>query len=255
MGPIITSSELKFPNGRPINATAQQLEKPLLTALIENQWPYWLLSQQLRIEPGLWNLPNTLFYNGEIEMNPASVLSAQGRHFEKWARSYARLKPSPPGQVYPFVIDVTGGHTFRETRGTSRGCSANIHYCIEAILSCVQSNPIIETSNIVVVTSYLKEVSLYHEALRFYPRLRGIRVVCPESIQGCEADFIFWDNGLSSNVQGDYSWLADRQRSFVTSTRPRSGMAVIGDSRLIYKRLHSKTDSIVTQWQLLSFST
>ncbi|KAH7412485.1 hypothetical protein BKA64DRAFT_740297 [Cadophora sp. MPI-SDFR-AT-0126] len=166
--------------------------------------------EQLRIEPGLWNLANTLIYDNQIAMHPNSRLSEEGTVLEAW------------------LIDVSGGYTFTEPRGTFRAF-----------------HPLVTPGKIVVLTPYLKQVSLWHEALDNYPQLDGIRVVCPESMHGWEQCFVFWDTAVAQNVKGEYSWLADRQRMCGSLTRYKSGLVIIGDSRITIRSGNVRDGSAV----------
>jgi len=143
--PVMTINQ-KFENGKPVNAFDKQLQQPLLHALIENNWPYWLLSEQMRIEPGLFDPANFIIYDNKISYHPSSVLSAEGEMFEKWCGVFARecsgiFRHTPEGSAYPLLISVKNAYTFSEARGTSRGNSHYVHYSIKALLSFLKHNP------------------------------------------------------------------------------------------------------------------
>ncbi|KAL2073970.1 hypothetical protein VTL71DRAFT_7748 [Oculimacula yallundae] len=161
-----------FGNNRAVNAFGPQLALPSLSMFVDNTWPYWLLSQQLRIEPGLWDLPNDLFYDGQISMHPSNVLSPEGAEFERWAQSYSRghpggnITPAKTGEALPIVIDIRNGYTFREPRGISRGNSANVHFCLEAVLDFLKFSDLATAKSIVILTPNLIKRVLDYKMMR-----------------------------------------------------------------------------------------
>lgn len=44
--------------------------------------------------------------------------------------------------------------------------------------------------------------------------------------------FFFWETAVACNVNGEYSWLADRQRTCVSLLRHKSGLVIARDSRI-----------------------
>ncbi|KAK0118002.1 hypothetical protein ONS95_012313 [Cadophora gregata] len=75
------SVQQKFGN-KAINAFGPNMQQSGLTALINNNWPCWLVSDQLRVKPGLWDLANTLMYEGQIAMHPDSKSSEDSAVFK-----------------------------------------------------------------------------------------------------------------------------------------------------------------------------
>jgi hypothetical protein len=71
----------------------------------------------------------------------------------------------------------------REARGSSKGNSHYIHFGIKALLHFVASNPSIKAKDIVILTPYLKQCSLWIEALKGHPNLAGIQVSYLEGIR------------------------------------------------------------------------
>jgi len=61
----------QFQNKKPVNAFYKQLQQPFLEALIENNWPYWRLSEQMRVERGLFCPANHVIYSDHISYHPS----------------------------------------------------------------------------------------------------------------------------------------------------------------------------------------
>jgi superfamily I DNA and/or RNA helicase len=59
--PSVMSARARYGNV-PANAFPEQIQMPLIRQLIHNNWPYWLVPEQLRIEPGLWELAKFVIY-------------------------------------------------------------------------------------------------------------------------------------------------------------------------------------------------
>jgi GTPase SAR1 family protein len=88
--PTIMTAIATYLNGRPTNGFAAQVGSTMMTDLLSNDRPYWRLREQLRVEPGQWDLPNLLSYHGEISVPPIRNLSKQAQDFENFAVSLGR---------------------------------------------------------------------------------------------------------------------------------------------------------------------
>ncbi|KAL2073967.1 hypothetical protein VTL71DRAFT_7745 [Oculimacula yallundae] len=68
----------------------------------------------------------------------------------------------------------------------------------------------VDPSHIKVVTPYLKQVSMWEQAIRFHPELKGVVAITPESFQGEEDLIVLWNTVLGASVKGGYSWLPEK---------------------------------------------
>lgn len=127
---VVLSTQVKFTNTKPVNNFDAHLVKSALEMLIQNQWPYWMVPEQLRMELGLWDLPNILFYKGAVSVGPNVGVSLQAKmseHFFKTALSQRTLNISRPSphqlaaitSVKPVFLDVKNSHCFKEARGST----------------------------------------------------------------------------------------------------------------------------------------
>lgn len=230
----------KFPNGKPMNAMADQYKLSILQAMISNRWPYWRLKEQLRIERGGFDLCNFLFYKNEIVYHESVCVSAAGKAFEKWSVEYsagyggAITSSSKDGsKVFPVLMDISNSTTFREVRGTSKGNTYFVNFGVDSIFDFLQKNPTFKASQITVVVPYLKQKHLWIETAKRYQELRGLLIVeTAESIQGNENVFIWWDTVCGADVGTSFGWLAGPKRCCVSLSRHVSGLIVIGNSRV-----------------------
>lgn len=195
--PVIISSQTKYSNGKFVDAFYLQLELDL-NIVLKKGWPFWLVPEQLRVEPGLWDLPNRLFYDSRIKMNPSVKISVKGQVWELFLTSsggLSRISPAnhqPAGyarlnkqqqlatieRTLPVMFNVVNGHTFIEANGTSRGNSYNIHWGCQKILEyvefCENSPYPVQPGDIAIVTPFLKQVAMWREALAKVPKLRAL---------------------------------------------------------------------------------
>lgn len=81
--PYCGSSNIKYANGRAVNAFSMQVRISLLERFRENNFPFWIIPEQLRIEPGLFDLANMLHYNNKIAYGKNNKLSDMARVFER----------------------------------------------------------------------------------------------------------------------------------------------------------------------------
>jgi hypothetical protein len=189
----------RFENRKTINAFFRQLQQPLIHALIENDWPYWLMSEQLPVEPRLFDLPNHVTYEDKTTYHKNNKLSEEGKAFENWCQKFSRecsrvtFKPAPDGMAYPMLISVRNANTLREARGSSKGNRKYIHHGIKSLLHFMEANPSVKAEETIILTPYLKQCSLWMEALQQHEKLMGIRVDTPESMQGWEGLYCWWD--------------------------------------------------------------
>jgi hypothetical protein len=82
---VIVSGKAKL-GENPANAMANQGKVTFLVRLLEMGWPYYLMPEQWRIEPGLWYLAKHISYRSEeVVMGPGRTPSPGAKAFEKWA--------------------------------------------------------------------------------------------------------------------------------------------------------------------------
>jgi hypothetical protein len=154
--PPVMSLNQDYENHKPVNAFGQQLKQSLLSALITNDWPCYQLTEQLRIDPGQWDLPGEICYDGKIKTWDQKTLSAEGAAFENLCQTLPGESPgsliqsAPPGQSWPLLLDISNGFTFKQVDGTSRGNSFTIHHGLN-LFSIWSLQP---SSSLLILLSY-----------------------------------------------------------------------------------------------------
>jgi hypothetical protein len=104
LSPQVMTARQQFQNKKPVNSFYKQLQQPLLEALIENNWPYLRLSEQMRVERGLFCPGNNAIYSDQISYHPSVGLSEEGENFEKWCSKFTRstlVRLKPRRKVMP----------------------------------------------------------------------------------------------------------------------------------------------------------
>lgn len=151
-----------YGNSKPVNAFPAQLQQSYLAALIKNNWPYYELNEQLRIDPGQWDLPGKICYDDKVRMCDQKVVSTAGLQFERWCQTknvetlYTKIRAAPKGNSFPLLINVPSGFTYTQVE-TSRGNTYNVHHGIVAVLSLLSDCPAFKPSDIAVITPYLHQ--------------------------------------------------------------------------------------------------
>lgn len=138
--PFVKSARAEY-DGVPANAFPQQIQMPLLYQLILNGWLYWLVPEQLRIDPGLWELAlYVIYYNEKITIPEGKLPSQAVKDFESWAIGFGaaasdEASPENPKQVFSVLLDIEGAGRFVEARGTFKGNTQFIHFGVSCCLS------------------------------------------------------------------------------------------------------------------------
>lgn len=197
IGPYCVTGNIKYDNGKPVNPFADPMKYSLLQRLYDNDWPCWTLPEQCRIEPGLFDPANDLFYDGKIEYHPSNTLTAASIAFERWAvasvlQAGTTLRQAR-AKVLPVVLGVRNASAFVELGGTSKGNCANIHYGILALKSLLAHNPLFSVEGIVIICQYSAQCRLWQEALLLHSELVGITISTVDPMQGRENMVIVYD--------------------------------------------------------------
>jgi superfamily I DNA and/or RNA helicase len=87
--PVMTARQ-QFLNKKPVNAFYKQLQQPFLQALIENNWPYWRLLEQMRVERSLFCPANHVIYSDHISYHPSVGCQWKARTSGMGCSTFAR---------------------------------------------------------------------------------------------------------------------------------------------------------------------
>jgi hypothetical protein len=127
--------------------------------------PCYQLTEQLRIDPGLWDLPGEICYENKIKTWDKKTVSAQGAALEDFLQTLpgespgSFIQPAAEGQTWPVLLDVSDGFTFKQVNGTLRGNTFTIYYGMTLILHMVETAKL-KPANTVVIYLYLYQYAL-----------------------------------------------------------------------------------------------
>jgi hypothetical protein len=172
---------MKHTIGENINPVGHQLKFPLVQRLIDLDWPHWIIPEQRRIQPGLFDLPNKIFYDGRISYHADNVLQPEARLMEYYLQTKYKMTAAPVGKVYPGNIDIRNSTSFVKVNGTSRGSTQFVYVGINFItrfLSWARTrtqflNVTVRANNFVILCGYKKQQKLYQGAIDANPLSHG----------------------------------------------------------------------------------
>ena len=242
------SANMRYATGKKVNPFSGQAKLSPLERFRDMGWPYWVIPKQCRIEPGLFDLPDYLFYQNKISYDPGNKLSAEAVAFDEWFVEFSQpfesttpVVSSPHtidnskkvySKVFPALIAIRNSYTYREPRGTSRGNSHFLHAGLLSLKSFIKKTGT-ATSDIGVMCPYQRQVSAWTEAIAGDDELGGVTVYTADSLKGQEKLYIWFDSTVGANVGGHYACLADSRRLCVFLTRHKKGLVIIGDPSLV----------------------
>ena len=208
-------ANMKYKSGQLINPFSDQVRYSLLERLRNINFPFWIIPEQLRFEPGLIDLANILHRDAKLSYHPSNKLTTSSELFKQWSFAYSQggVSRSPSGQVYPVMLGTQNPYTFVEAKGTSKGNTHMVHFRVQPLLSFVRFyEGKAQCEDITVSTPYLKQTQLWEETLANYPGLRGIKVCTVDSSPKLKRKLMWWDMAVSANSGGYYSLLGDSRR-------------------------------------------
>jgi hypothetical protein len=160
----------------------------------------WLLHEQSRAEPGLFDLANDVFYNRQLKHPKAKKVSSVVRALEDGSQRYAELRglklvPASSSKAYPVLLDLLYCHTYVELHGTKRHTREFIKFGMYFLLFLLRQNSSIETSDIIVVSHSYSQCSLWKSALEDerFQELAGTEITTLEDMDGCECKIVLWE--------------------------------------------------------------
>ena len=118
------------------NPFVDQLRYSPYVRFIENNWPYFLLSEVMRSTAGLEVLCSKLFYRGQLKPGEGTTIDTRPMTRvwqEKTRQAYPSLKEAPQGLAYPVFINVPSQSEI-EIGGSSYINRANASVVIEHIV-------------------------------------------------------------------------------------------------------------------------
>ncbi|TGO08818.1 hypothetical protein BTUL_0190g00010 [Botrytis tulipae] len=187
-------------------------------------WPYWSMSEQLRMAPGMFDMPlevyfkNAYSYGNQVLADfPLSIL------FEAWSITLSdTIEPSPDGKIWPIFIQCNKSFYHREIGGTSRRNTQTAETCLHMILSLIAFDEQVKKEDFVTVVPYLAQRQLYIQAkINNEESFGGIEVATSSAYQGHEKHFVFYDLPTASSMP-NVGFVAEPKRNTMVAKVPSS---------------------------------
>ncbi|KAL8380788.1 hypothetical protein RB595_005194 [Gaeumannomyces hyphopodioides] len=238
--PTVISANEKHGDGTYVNRFANNAISPL-ARLMAHGLPVWRQRFQFRMDKGMFDLVQKLFYEHiPLTYAPICDVNAEdrdlGRVFEKWARTHAGFKLSPPlpGRHAPIFINVAGSTVFTDEITKSKQCFDQCVVVLRVLAKFVRAHErqfgdLVR--RVAVLAPYKSNVELVNELLRTrseYDVLKGIdqcRTI--DSTQGQEADIVFLIFGTNKKTGPGFT--SNANRLCASLTRMRSVLVLVGE--------------------------
>ncbi|KAL8335764.1 hypothetical protein RB598_009792 [Gaeumannomyces tritici] len=238
--PTVMSANEKHGDGTYVNRFAKNAISPL-ARLMAHGLPVWRQRFQFRMDKGMFDLAQELFYE-EIPLTYAPLCNVDaedrelGRVFEKWVRTHAGFKLSPPrpGRHAPIFINVAGSTVVTDEITKSKQCLDQCVVALRVLAKFVRAHErqfgdLVR--RVAVLAPYKANVELVNELLRTrseYDVLKGMdRCRTIDGSQGHEADIVFLIFGTNGKTGPGFT--SNSNRLCVSLTRMRSVLVLVGE--------------------------
>lgn len=220
------------------NPFVDQIKYPPFVRFIDNDWPYSMLLEVMRMTVGLEALCSDLFYGGELKPGASTAIDHPSRQMSRtWHTKiherYPTLKPEPEGSVYPVLFNISSTSQHELSGGFSLINKSNVAVVVQHVCWVIETG-IAKAHQIGIATPYGGQVHLYKGAFKGLAKERpepfnDISVGTAEWWQGRQADYIIVDLVRGTNDQGGLGFMADARRLNVLLSRQRQALVIVGD--------------------------
>ena len=233
------------------NPFSPQLKHPPYVRYVENNWPYAMLLEVMRMTTGLEALCSDIFYDGQLKPGPGTAIDHPSRQMSRVWRAqirdrYPTLTNEPEGLTYPILLNITSDSEPESACGTSLVNKFNVSAATEHICWAIKAG-IVKADQIGVATPYAAQVHLYTETLakigKSQPDLqteqiqvgvsdfwsKDLSIGTSEWWQGRQADYMIVDLVRATNDAGELGFMSDSRRLNVLLSRQRQALVIVGD--------------------------
>ena len=233
------------------NPFVHQLTYPPYVRFIDNNWPYAMLLEVMRMTVGLEALCSEIFYEGELKAGESTAIDHPSRQMSRTWHTKIRerhptLRHEPEGLVYPVLLNVTSASDPDPAGGHSRVNKYNVSVAVDHVCWAVKAG-IVKAHEIGIATPYGGQVQLYIDTLakvgKSQPELetekiqvgsmefwsKDVAIGTTEWWQGRQAEYMIVDFVRATNDYGELGFMADARRLNVLLSRQRQALVIIGD--------------------------
>ncbi|THV43741.1 hypothetical protein BGAL_0976g00010 [Botrytis galanthina] len=244
---FIATEYVKNKDKKPICLFVDQMRFPFITRMAQLGWPFWAMSQQLRMCPGMFDMANAVYFKNAyqhgdqvLEDFPLAIV------FERWSLTLSDIiEPSPAGKVWPIFIQCNNTFSHCEIGGTSRRNTQTAEICLRMILSLIAFDDQVHQEDFIIVVPYLAQRQLYIAAKNKNKYFAGIEIATSSAYQGFEKHFVFYDMTAASNMP-NIGIVAESKRNTMATTRQKSALVILGDDTCLDGKSHHEVKEEVT---------
>lgn len=238
--PTTLSKNAKFtsPSGTLLQANPFHLNhsESFHTAVISRGWQQYVISEQMRICPGGFDLSKSVSYKGwDIQYSPSNTVQSH-----KWSAACEKLavvmgaRPSPSGVVYPIFIDYPGTAACVVNEKTKSSSNELSYAACVGVINVLQAHvPEVIAADVMVVCPNSGQKVKWTNWLKLQASLHPDARSTITTVDGCqcgEAEIVILDLIRDSGV--GLGFLTDKNRLNVACTCHKSFLFVVGDSKI-----------------------
>jgi hypothetical protein len=197
----------------------------------------WTLTQQIRADPGLFDLANKLFHASTVGYPKDAKLSSLAGAFNACASSYADLRgtaltPSPSGKAYPLLLDLRNCHTYYGRDQSEKRTREFIKFGLQFLLYLLKQNDKITTKDIIVLSHTAAQCNDWQVALEDdrNKELAGIGVSTIKAMRGWDSKFVLWDTAVGAGINHHHDFMPDRKEIYTAITSHSKGLVIVADT-------------------------
>ncbi|KAK5087681.1 NFX1-type zinc finger-containing protein 1 [Exophiala xenobiotica] len=223
-------------SSRVTNGFSPQLQISLMERMAKVGMPFWMLTEQSRMVPDIAKIVNVIGYKGQLTNSPSTAVAQ--RPFAQWFRNYAsQLVGTESNAIFLNV----GKSPFNVTELDAKNSRRNeLHVCLAA---SILADWLKTDAECAVITPYSYQKELYHR-LRNGMKAAGVDVSKLSVYTIDEAQGREFDYGLLCLPAHDkVGFFKDRGRIIVAASRPKHGLSILGNKRMLAKA-EGKTDLV-----------
>jgi superfamily I DNA and/or RNA helicase len=234
-----------------VNRFGDNQRNSFMRRLIEQAWPVFLLSEQLRMVPGGGDLANDIIYDGQMTDGPlSSVLNHPfaGKIDDLMLSlniAKGKVKRGPQGRILPILLDARGSICLQVEGATSKYNPRMRFYTLARATLLLEKVLGLTPEMICIVVPYLAELEKIRLSLKGglrKIRLVDIKTATADSFQGWEARVVLWTMVSAENTGPGF--VKDKERIWVSITRHTDYPITIGDSRVCRNKILEGTATL-----------
>lgn len=231
--PATLSANQKYNNGHSVNPLVDQHKRSAHEHFMAAGWPTFVLREQRRMYPGLFEPSMEIFYKGwqlcyAVENDLGAHPMAQ--RCEQWATERLRIKPSPAGRVFGAFLHVPDTQVIKQEITESRVNQRALNVLV-TVLNDMKERLQIAAGDVAIVTPYKAQLKMLVQKFGHVATLGEVEgrilLTTADRFQGNERKVVLFL--MVNTAESGAGFLFDPNRLNVICTRGSESFLVIGD--------------------------